>query len=108
MNLKNNLRRREMFDISLQARSLLVGHDNEVVEKFIRDKIAELEIIDNKNNTMAYSMFSDILLQLYQKTGIDLSYDNLEIYAGYLTVDLRYVDDFETFSLKIGVDIDDR
>lgn len=97
-----------MFDISLQARSLLVGHNNEFVESFIRDKIADLEDVDNKNKTMVYSMFSDILLQLYQKTGIDLNYDNLEIYAGYLTVDLRYVDDLETFSLKIGVDIDDR
>jgi len=92
------------MDDILLAKGLLIGHNDKLVRDFIVERVTQISTDFRRDNTtIIHGEFSDILLELYQKTGLDLNYDNLEIHNGELSVDLRYYDDFKTFNINIGV-----
>lgn len=97
------------MDDVLIAKGLLIGHDDSFVKDFISEKVYEkMDEFRPSDRYTIHSHFSDVMLELYQKTGIDMNYDNLDVYNGRLRVDLRYIDNHKTFSLDIGVNSYDR
>ena len=49
-----------------------------------------------------YENISDILFDLYQKTGIDLYYDDVSIGSDKIQFTVKYVDNNENVQMKIN------
>lgn len=90
----------------ITAKGLLLGHRNDIVEDFISKRIKESSIvgmqISRSNSSMIYSNISDILLELYQKTGIDLYYDKVDLFDNTIQFVVKYVDNNEEFEVKVN------
>lgn len=91
----------------LTAKGLLLGHRDDIVEKFLNEKIKNSFLIGKKisrhNSSFIYSNISDIMLELYQKTGIDLYFDNVDIFDNTVSFVVKYVDDNEELNINVKV-----
>lgn len=94
----------------LEAKGLLLGHRDDIVKDFIKKRFFEkIEFssklrnifIDRSNSTWVYQNISDILLELFQKTGIDLYFDDVWVDENNLKFTVKYVDDNDEINIKI-------
>lgn len=98
------------MDEVLEAKGLLLGHRNDIVKNFISDKFDEIHLsdkllnpyINRSTNYWVYENISNILFELYQKTGIDLYYDEVSFDNDYLEFVVKYVDDNERVKIEIN------
>lgn len=94
----------------LEAKGLLLGHRDDIVIDFIKkrffekiefsDKLKNI-FINRSNSTWVYQNISDILLELFQKTGIDLYFDDVSVGEDDLEFTAKYVDDNDRVHIKI-------
>jgi len=72
----------------LIAKGLLLGHRDDIVKEFVKNKFFEKTelssklkniVINRNNSTWVYENISDILFDLFQQTGIDLYYDDVYV-----------------------------
>ena len=95
----------------LEAKGLLLGHRDDIAKDFIKkrffekiefsDKLRNI-FINRDNSTWIYSNISDILLELFQRTGIDLYYDDVLVHNDVLEFTAKYVDDNDKINIKIN------
>lgn len=96
-----------MVDELIAAKGMLLGHRNDVVFNFLEKKIKNSFLvgttISRHNSTLIYNNISNILFELYQKTGIDLYFDDVDVYDNIVSLTVKYVDDNEEFKINIKV-----
>lgn len=100
-------------NVGLEAKGLLLGKQNDLAikkikqkfhESFDSDDIKKIKNLSSQQTTWVYSKISDLLLELFQETGIDLIYDDVEVYDGKIAFLLRYANDFtDTFTIEIYI-----
>ena len=100
-------------NVGLEAKGLLLGKQNDLAikkikqkfhEKFDLEDIEKIKSLRHQETTWVYSKISDLLLELFQETGIDLIYDDVQTYDDKIGFLLRYANDFtDTFTIEIYI-----
>lgn len=100
-----------MDNEALTAKGLLLGHRDDIVKDFVKKRFFEKDefsdrlrniFISRNNSTWVYENISDILFELYQKTGIDLYYDDVYVSEDNIQFTAKYVDDNDEVKIEIN------
>lgn len=99
-----------------ETAKVLLLDDEELLKQLIRDKIKErfsrsdLENLNRKRLTKAtstyvYEYISDTLFEIYQKTGVDLIYDDVELSRDYDEINflVKFAEDWnKTIDIRVN------